>query len=341
VDQGEEQEGAGFYPRTGRHVLKTKAHAMPTKPKNDRFATERSHQNSQIAYDSAKAAGQSVILINGGAATAVLAFLSKDTGFEVASAVPWSLLGYAVGVAVGAGLLYSMFFSNLNWNVFWQERALLGEKNVAELELRSWIARYPVPLMVWAWDQYEDMILPKGSNGQLVGWPAPGSNEIALSWKLEDLTTHEKTAPPSPDWRSIYKDISFKTDAQVKSDASKSILEWRQQKRTLQVILTLWVLVIPAGYAIFEYFGPDWFAFLVLTYTLWNIGRAWLKLMGYGKPSAAEEEKATKDLKMRHYFYHCERNPDGFTKLKAENFKEEARARIEKEAADVAQGIPN
>jgi hypothetical protein len=35
---------------------------------------------------------------------------------------------------------------------------------------------------------------------------------------------------------------------------------------------------------------------------------------------------------MKHYFYHCERNPEGFARLKAENFEREAKERIIKEA---------
>jgi hypothetical protein len=34
---------------------------------------------------------------------------------------------------------------------------------------------------------------------------------------------------------------------------------------------------------------------------------------------------------MSHYFYHCERNPDGFARLKVENFEREAKERILKE----------
>ncbi len=35
---------------------------------------------------------------------------------------------------------------------------------------------------------------------------------------------------------------------------------------------------------------------------------------------------------MRHYFYHCERNPEGFARLKVENFEREAKEQTLKEA---------
>jgi hypothetical protein len=32
-----------------------------------------------------------------------------------------------------------------------------------------------------------------------------------------------------------------------------------------------------------------------------------------------------KERKMAHYFYHCERNPDGFARLRNENFEDDER----------------
>jgi hypothetical protein len=42
------------------------------------FAQERSHQDANASNDTGRAAAQAAILINGGAATAVLAYLSKS-----------------------------------------------------------------------------------------------------------------------------------------------------------------------------------------------------------------------------------------------------------------------
>jgi len=35
---------------------------------------------------------------------------------------------------------------------------------------------------------------------------------------------------------------------------------------------------------------------------------------------------------MEHYHYHCERNPEGFLRLKLENFEREEREQIQNEA---------
>jgi hypothetical protein len=60
--------------------------------------------------------------------------------------------------------------------------------------------------------------------------------------------------------------------------------------------------------------------------------------LGWIKPSQREKQKAEKDLKMQHYFYHGELNPDGFNRLKIENFDREAIERTHKEADALRKG---
>jgi hypothetical protein len=69
---------------------------------------ERANQDIQTANDSARAAIQAAILINGGAATAILAYLSKgtQTPTSIIHAASWALAGYAVGVACAAASMW-------------------------------------------------------------------------------------------------------------------------------------------------------------------------------------------------------------------------------------------
>jgi di/tricarboxylate transporter len=86
------------------------------------FAEERSHKDAGIANEHARASAQAVILINGGAATAILAFLAKDKlDPAVLRLAPWCLTGYALGVIAGA---FTLFFStrfleeySLHWHL--------------------------------------------------------------------------------------------------------------------------------------------------------------------------------------------------------------------------------
>jgi hypothetical protein len=203
-------------------------------------------------------------------------------------------------------------------------------------ELRHWIGRYPVPLMIWAWDDKEDMITPEGqSENCLVGWPISDTGEIAHSWNIDDLSAHLKSAVPLPDWRIVYSDVKFRMDAEVKAEAKKNWDERRRQIITLKVILSLWLAAFPAAWAVFELLGPAWLGVLVLGYTLWKAWQTGREIWGHKKPSRSEEKKAEKQRKMAHYFYHCERNPDGFARLKIENFEKDRRERIRKEAEDL------
>src|SRR5690348_13692561 len=76
-----------------------------------KFAEERSKLDAQISNENMRAAAQAAILINGGAATAVLAFLAKEKISDYLMMwVPLVLPGYAFGVAFAA---FVVVFSGL------------------------------------------------------------------------------------------------------------------------------------------------------------------------------------------------------------------------------------
>jgi hypothetical protein len=86
----------------------------------DEFAEERSHEASKIAYDFGKATAQAGLIINGGAATAVIALLAKDKVDPlILKTVPWCLAVYAIGVAASAIMMYCSMMHADNWNYFW------------------------------------------------------------------------------------------------------------------------------------------------------------------------------------------------------------------------------
>lgn len=92
----------------------------PPPRKGSAFATARSHDASKIAYDLNKATGQACLLINGGAATAVIAFLAKDRVDPVVyKYVPYCLGGYALGVLASAVMLFCIMMNADYWNYFW------------------------------------------------------------------------------------------------------------------------------------------------------------------------------------------------------------------------------
>jgi len=89
-----------------------------------KFAEERSHRDSGVSNENARATGQASILINGGAATAILALLAKEKmDPTVLKTACWCLVGYAVGVVAGAGMLFSSTQSLDYYADAWRLRA--------------------------------------------------------------------------------------------------------------------------------------------------------------------------------------------------------------------------
>jgi len=88
------------------------------------FAVERSHKDADKSNETIRATAQAAILINGGAATAILAFLSKE-GIDptVYQAAPVSLLGYALGVAAGFFAMYCSVRSLDEYQMRWRLEA--------------------------------------------------------------------------------------------------------------------------------------------------------------------------------------------------------------------------
>lgn len=219
-------------------------------------------------------------------------------------------------------------FATINL-VYPQKYELQAVADVMKEEVDNWLARYPVPLMVSAWDASENRIRPHGDvdEGYLYGWQLFPAETMSYSWRADELPSLFNGTTEPTDWRSIYKDVPFRTDSEVKVSAKKSWDKQRKQNLTLKVVLALWLGAIPAAWAIFQYLGPQWLALTVLLYSLFQALRTTRKLFWHVEPSSSEKEKAERKLKMDHYFYHCELNQNGFARLKAENFERETIAR--------------
>src|SRR5437868_4622412 len=111
---------------------------MSNFPELDPFAVERSHKISQTANEHARATGQACILINGGAATAVIAFLSKDKiDAALLMTVPRILAGYAVGVFFGALMMFCMTQAMEKWNLYWYFKSHGASDSMADKSARG------------------------------------------------------------------------------------------------------------------------------------------------------------------------------------------------------------
>ena len=105
----------------------------------DKFASDRSHKASEIAYDLCKVTAQSCLLINGGAATAVIAYLAKDNiDRALFHIIPWCLLGYGLGVLFSAVMMFCEMMNADYWN--YHSYYTSYERNAASAESSSKIA---------------------------------------------------------------------------------------------------------------------------------------------------------------------------------------------------------
>jgi hypothetical protein len=73
------------------------------------------------------------LLINGGAATAVLALLAKEKiPPTLLTYVPWSLALYAAGVTISAGMLFCVMMMADNWNYYWYAISYTNDDETAD-----------------------------------------------------------------------------------------------------------------------------------------------------------------------------------------------------------------
>ena len=86
-----------------------------------KFAEERSHKDASVSNESIRSTANVVILINGGAATAILAYLAKDKlDPHVLPGASLCLIGYVFGVFWGACMMYCSMRSLDDYQQYWR-----------------------------------------------------------------------------------------------------------------------------------------------------------------------------------------------------------------------------
>lgn len=198
-----------------------------------------------------------------------------------------------------------------------------------EAELVIWLERYPVPIMVSAFNDTGGVITLDGHRpcSHLIGYIDTQTNKVVREWRL--LGNHElpTDALDASYLRKIYSDIPFKTTRQLRERAVAKA----KQLRLGWWVVFIWAVVVPVGVAVLEWWS-DWLGLVVLMYSLYKAVEKALRLIGKWLKSKAEAQEEAEDARMRHHHYHCERNPEGFKRLKLENFERWAREQVRAEA---------
>ncbi|MCG8505381.1 MAG: hypothetical protein MI755_12290 [Sphingomonadales bacterium] len=205
-------------------------------------------------------------------------------------------------------------------------------------EASYWINKYRVPLMARVTDKAENQIQSPSADswGFLVAWPDASARGFQTSWNFDDLSVHLEAHPQEGDLAAIYQDVPFETGKQKRVQALANRKEMITQAKNLKLILAAWLAFIPAAWVLLTWFGPAILGIAANLYALYQAYKTWRKIY---RPNVGDsaDGKAEKRRKMEHYYYHCERNPDGFRRLLVENFEADAVAETENEAHAIAE----
>lgn len=220
-------------------------------------------------------------------------------------------------------------FSMLSLTVV-KQRDIEAVAVAMESETRSWLRRFPFPVMTSAFGLDESLIplSPIRPIDHLMAWIDPKTSKPVLRWELVANEELPDIAHDRAFIRKVFATIPYKTGAEIRDAAMKSIASRKMGQR----LIFIWAVVVPLGVAVLEWWS-DLLGLVVLGYAFCKAGFQALRLGGHLPKSARQLAKDKEELEMRHHHYHCKRNPEAFARLKVENFQREAIERTKEEAA--------
>ncbi|MEX2163174.1 MAG: hypothetical protein WD823_02870 [Sulfuricaulis sp.] len=205
-------------------------------------------------------------------------------------------------------------------------------RRAMEQELKHWLNRFSVPVMVTAFDVTDRLIhFSEGPyESHLMGYIDPHTGGLVQKWGLfeEDETPSEQKDVGYLE--RVYQGVPFRLQGKVREEVRR---EARVRGRVIRFIVFFYV----GGAVLIELIalGVNWLGHVLAAVSIavgsYKLGKA----MGWLKPTKRDKEKAEKGQKMGHYFYHCERNPEAFNRLKCENFERDAIEQTHKESEAV------
>lgn len=194
-------------------------------------------------------------------------------------------------------------------------------KQAMEQELERWLIQYPVPVMVTSFDAKEDVIhiSSRDNESHLIGYVDQQTGQVVKHWRLLGNNELPADQMEAKYLARIYEGLPFRRQEDVRLEAYRKA---RSSGRAIRFIVFL-VVGIPVLIEIVS-LGIDWIGYVLsgisIFVGLYKLGKA----MGSIKPSQREQIEAEKNQKMKHYYYHCEKNPETFNRLKIENFERES-----------------
>lgn len=201
--------------------------------------------------------------------------------------------------------------------------------SVMEKELKVFLNRYPVPIMVSSFDS-KDYLYNLGNtrtSNHLMGY-LNDDGQIQLYWQLLKENELPDIALNQEYIDRLYSGLTYKTYGEL--DAERKFK--RKQINSGWIIFFIWLVVIPALIAIFEYYN-NLLSIIALIYSLFQAIKKGLELTGKWPKSKKAKEKEQEDRVKDHYYFHCKMNPEGFRRLMVENIEKMSASDIAKEAS--------
>lgn len=211
-----------------------------------------------------------------------------------------------------------------------EARAARVVADTMETEARRWLARYPVPLMATAFSADGDVLSLKGVRpiDNLMAWLCLPETEPVLRWELVANAELPDIALDREFVEGIFANVPSRTGRDIQEQVTKD----NAVRKTGWWLVFVWAVVVPLGVAILEWWS-DLLGLVVLGYAFFKAGTSALRLTGRLPKSRRQREREAVELRMGHHHYHCERNPEAFERLKADNFR---RWEIERTHAEAA-----
>jgi hypothetical protein len=202
-----------------------------------------------------------------------------------------------------------------------------------EEELLIWLNRFPVPLMVSSFDESDSFLhlSDRSDDSILMGYIDPNSGAVVSKWALLRQDQLPAAQLSKEYLQKIYTSVPTRLRREVELAAEEKN---RQFRKALLIVKSgfIFVAAVPLLIEMVSW-GIAWVGYLLQAVSVitggYKIGRA----AGWIPQTSAAKAKAEKMRKMEHYFYHCEKNPEGFLRLKVQNFERDAKEGTAKEAA--------
>ena len=221
----------------------------------------------------------------------------------------------------GYFLTYSPVFSGQPFATltltFYENTTPSEAVKLVEYEFDYWVNKYRTPLMAFIKDETKNGINYQSftDNDYLIGYPLT-ADKIKKVWGQIDESEFEAFDLSNDKLKLIYSGLEYRT----RSDADQEIKEQAKGFKLFRYASILWFCVIPALIAWLGWSNPT-VSLIAFFYSLYLAYREYLKIQGRLKKSEREKVKEEDSRLKEHHHYHCKLNPEGFARLKLENFK--------------------